>query len=253
MGSVPRRPPPRPRNRPLRHTHCGRVDAPVQSVSHWHGCPAVRYAPPTAPTLHLLQAQFLLDAVDGVANGHRPDSPRLRYLGVGQAMGELDEYLPLTVRQSSRRRRISRASVAAYRGERPSHDFRGQPKIAHRRAPQGREQLLHVGLLQDITRSASGHRLHHGVLRRRGRQHHHANIGGGLHDLPARLHAILPGHDHVHQHQVRRNFGRHPDGLFTVRGLTHHLELAGQLQHLLQPDPHDLMVVDDHHPYALVR
>ena len=44
-----------------------------------------------------------------------------------------------------------------------------------------------------------------------------------------------------------------PDRLFAVHRLSHHLELPGLLEDLLQAHPHDRVIVDDHHPGPYAR
>ena len=75
-------------------------------------------------------------------------------------------------------------------------------------------------------------------------------LGQRLHDLPARLHAVLPGHHDVHDDQVGRHLGGRLHRLHSVPGLPHHLELLGPLQNHLKTFPRDRMVVCEQHPYA---
>ena len=87
----------------------------VRQSLAWFSSSPLRTAQNTNPCT-FSRPSFPLDAVNGITNRDRPDSPRLRDLGVGQATGELNEYLPLTVRQAQPppphlprfRRRVSR-------------------------------------------------------------------------------------------------------------------------------------------------
>ena len=67
-------------------------------------------------------------------------------------------------------------------------------------------------------------------------------------DFPAGLNAILIGQQHVHYHHVRLEFLSNAQHLFTGSGVTYHLEFTGAFQNLLQPDPHDLVMVGEEDP-----
>ena len=62
-------------------------------------------------------------------------------------------------------------------------------------------------------------------------------------DPPARVYAVSARHQHVHDDEVRDHLLRHPLRLLPVARVSHHLELAGPLQQLLETVPHDRVII----------
>ena len=165
---------------------------------------------------------------------------------VGEATGDAAEHLVLPRGQgcTGQLSGFGRGSPSAEQG--PGH-LRVEGRTTRRCGPDGVEDLLWVGVLQEIAVRAGIERVHDAALLRERRQHHHPALGVPRLDLPGRLHAVEHRHRQVHQHHVDHAGVHRGDRLLAIANAAHELQIARSAKELFETVTHDAVVVDHQH------
>ena len=98
--------------------------------------------------------------------------------------------------------------------------------MAGRRLPDGLNDVVAVGVLEDVARGAGDEHLAHDALVLVPGQRHHADIGELPLEMPGGLDPVHLRHPDIHQDDIRMRLGREREHLFSARGLPHDLDLV---------------------------
>jgi hypothetical protein len=118
----------------------------------------------------------------------------------------------------------------------PPGDRRRQQRLPSGHHPDGGEEILGWGRLQQEPAGADLQRLEHVVVALEGGEDQHPGlVPGGCEDPPSGLQAVQSGHLDVHQHHGRTVATDRVDGLLAVLSLGDDLDVGFSLQN--QPEP----------------
>ena len=136
----------------------------------------------------------------------------------------------------------------------PAGDARGEEGVAAGDDPDGVEDVLGWGVLEQEPAGAGPDGGVHVVVDVEGRQHHHPHTGqvrvGS--DPPGGFDAVEHRHADVHQHHIGPLPTGQLDRLLAVGGLTDQLEVGGVVDHASQPGADQRLIIDDTDPHGHV-
>jgi hypothetical protein len=173
-------------------------------------------------------------------------------LGVGEPAGDGDQDLALARRDvvepgvGGRSRAAGIGQLMDDAGQQAPGRARRDDRVAAGDRADRRHQVGRLGVLEQ---EAAGARAQRGVgvlVEVEGRQDDHARAPAAF-DEPARgLHAVHPGHAHVHQDDVGLQALDDLEGLVAVTGLADELEVGLGLEDHPEAHAQQLLVVDEH-------
>lgn len=159
-------------------------------------------------------------------------------LTVGRAPGDQGQHLAL-----ARGERL--VAGGAHGRDQTGGDGRGEDRTAVRRRPDGREQLVARGVLEQIARRARLDRGQGVRVRVVRGEDEDFRAGGPAGQFPDGVDSPAARHAQIHQDHVGVERGGPRQCLDTVRRLAEDGESGGVLEHAAQTVPYDGMVVDD--------
>ena len=115
--------------------------------------------------------------------------------------------------------------------------------------PQRRPDLRTARVLGQVTAGAGPQGGEHGSVVGVGGERDHLDLGHAFAQQAGGLDAVAAGHPQVHEDDVGEQFGGQGDGLGTVTGGTHDIDIRQQAQHQGQPFPDHALVVSDEHAH----
>src|SRR3954453_1215776 len=120
-------------------------------------------------------------------------------------------------------------------------------RVALGRGADAAEELLGLGVLQEIAERARVERAEDALAVRERREHDDAGVGVRVDDALRGLDAVHDRHRQVHEDDVRPGVAGERDRLRAVRGRPDDLDVAGAVEQLGEPGPHDGVVLGEQH------